>query len=34
MAYTDADVIIGRSSQVINEVIQEMEKVTNDKVRR
>jgi len=30
MAYADDDIIIGRSSQVINEVIQEMEEVTND----
>jgi hypothetical protein len=30
MAYTNYDIIIGRSSQVINEVIQEMEEVTND----
>jgi hypothetical protein len=30
MACTDNDVIIGRSAQVISEVIQEMEEVTND----
>ena len=30
MACTDDDVIIGRSAQVINEVIQEVEEVTND----
>lgn len=30
MACTDDDVIIGRSAQVINEVIEEMEEVTND----
>jgi hypothetical protein len=30
MAYTDSDVIIGRSAQVNSEVIQEVEEVTND----
>jgi hypothetical protein len=30
MAYGDGDVIIERSVQVISEVIQEMEEVTND----